>query len=225
MTKKNFSRPKKNSKHFSSVNMQNMQKIHTLKKICFDLKISFFNFLCARAPMRARWWRAHITQKCIFWLFFIHMLFILARSARATARAITKCAPMNSHDQIDAICTINHYRNLKIDEFAICWTFVENRFFRKFLTFFFKKLDFLKNDQISMECKFINFYDMIMIYSANLIYLTMWIRFEEFFDGARTCARAARAYSSSYEMLFLKDFLHWSTIWARSARASARAPI
>ena len=96
-----------------------MEKIHTLKKICFDLKISFFNFLCARANARAL--VAHgYHQKMHFLTFFIHMLLILARSARATARAITKCAPMNSHDQIDAICTINHYRNLKIDEFAIC---------------------------------------------------------------------------------------------------------
>ena len=136
--------------------------------------------------MRARWWRADITQKCIFWHFLIHTLLVLARSARATARAITKCTPIDSDDKIEVFCTINHYRNFKIDEFTICRTFVENRFFRKFLTFFFKKLDFLKNDQISMECKFINFYDMIMIYSANLIYLTMWIRFEEFFDGAHT---------------------------------------
>ena len=61
-----------------------------------------------------------------------------------------------------------------------------------------------------------------MIYSANLIYLTMWIRFEEFFDGARTCARAARAYSSSYEMLFLKDF-YIGQLYERAARAQVRA--
>ena len=108
-----------------------------------------------------------------------------ARSARATARAITKCTPIDSDDKIEVFCTINHCRNFKIDEFTICGTFVENRFFRKFLTFFSKKLDFLKNCQISMEYRFTNFWDMIMIYSANLIYLTMWIRFEEFFDGAR----------------------------------------
>ena len=98
------------SKHFSSVNMRNMEKMHTLKKICLDLKISFFNFLCARAHH----------QKMHFLTFLIHMLLILARSACATARAITKCVPIDSHDQIEVICTINHYRNLKIDEFAIC---------------------------------------------------------------------------------------------------------
>ena len=170
--------------------------------------------------MRALVARGH-HQKCIFWILLIHMSLILARSARA----ITKCTHIYLYDQIEVICTINHHRNFKIDEFAICWTFVENRFFRKFLTFFFKKLDFLKNDQISMECKFINFCDMIMIYSANLFYLTMWIHLEGFFDGTRNCARTARAYSTSNEMLFLKDFLHWSAIWVRSARASARALI
>ena len=219
LTKKFF------SKHFSSVNMPDMEKIHTLKKILLDPKISFFNFLCAREPMRARSWRAHITKKCIFWLLLIHMSPILARSARATARAITKCTPIDWYDQIEVICTINHYHNSKIDEFAICWTFVENRFFRKFLIFFSKKLDFLKNCQISKEYRFINFWDMIMIYSANLFYLTMQIHSELYFDGARTCARAARISSTSNEMLFLKDFWHWSAVWARSARASARALI
>ena len=158
--------------------------------------------------MRARWWRAYITRKCTFSLFLIHMLLILARSARATARAITKCTPIDSDDKIEVFCTINHYRNFKIDEFTICRTFVENRFFRKFLTFFFKKLNFLKNEQISMECKFINFCDMIMVYSANLFYLSMQIHWEQFFDGAR----AARISSTSNEMLFLKDFLHWLAI-------------
>ena len=194
-----------------------MEKIHTLKKILFDPKISFFNFLCARAPMRARSWRADITKKCIFWLLLIHMSLILARSARA----ITKCTPIDWYDQIEVICTINHYRNFKIDEFAICWTFVENRFFRKFLTFFSKKSNFLKNCQISREYRFTNFWDMIMIYSANLFYLTMQIHSELYFDGAR----AARISSTSNEMLFLKDFWHWSAVWARSARASARALI
>ena len=47
--KKLFFDQKVFSKLFSSVNTPNMEKIHTLKKICFDLKISFFNFLCARA--------------------------------------------------------------------------------------------------------------------------------------------------------------------------------
>ena len=169
--------------------------------------------------MRARWWRADIIKKCIFSTFLVHMLLILARSARAIARAILKLFPMDLYDKIEVICTINHYHNVKIDEFTICWIFVENRFFRKFWTFFFKKLNFLKNDQISLKYKFINFCHKIMVYSANLFYLTMWIRFEEFFDGARTCARAASAYSPSNEMLFLKDFSHWSTIWACSARA------
>ena len=205
--------------------MPDMEKIHTLKKLYVDLKISFFNFLCARAPLRACWWRAHITKKCIFWLLLIHMPLILARSARATARAITKCTSIDWYDQIEVICTINHYRNFKIDEFAICWTFVENRFFRKFLTFFSKKLDFLKNCQISMEYRFTNFWDMIMVYSANLFYLTIQIHWERFFLMARALARAARISSTSNEMLFLKDFLHWSAIWARSARASARAII
>ena len=166
-TKKNF------SKLLSSVNMQNMKKIHTLKKICFYLEISFFNFLCARAPMRARWWRADIIKKCIFSTFLVHMLLILARSARAIARAILKLFPMDLYDKIEVICTINHYHNVKIDEFTICWIFVENRFFRKFWTFFFKKLDFLKNDQISLKYKFINFCHKIMVYSANLFYLTI----------------------------------------------------
>ena len=153
------------------------------------------------------------------------MSLVLARSARAIARAIIKCSPIDLYDQIEVICTINHHRNFKIDEFAICWTFVENRFFRKFLIFFSKKLDFLKNCQISMEYKFINFWDMIMVYNANLFYLTMRIHWEQFFDGARTCARAACISSASNEMLFLKDFWHWSAIWARSARALARALI
>ena len=170
----NFFLTKKISKHFSSVNMPDMEKIHTLKKIVFDLKISFFNFFFARAPMRARWWRADITKKCIFWILLIHMSLILARSARA----IIKCTPIDLYDQIEVICTINHHRNFKIDEFAICWTFVENRFFRKFLIFFSKKLDFLKNCQISMEYRFTNFWDMIMVYSANLFYLTMQIHWE-----------------------------------------------
>ena len=64
-----------------------------------------------------------------------------------------------------------------------------------------------------------------MVYSANLFYLTMRVHWEQFFDGARTCARAARISSTSNEMLFLKDFWHWLAIWARSARASARQEI
>ena len=74
----------------------------------------------------------------LFLTFFIHMLFILARGARA----ITNCTPIASHDQMEVFFIINHCRNLKIDEFVICGTFVENRFFRKILTFFSKKLIF-----------------------------------------------------------------------------------
>ena len=66
--------------------------------------------------MRARWWRADIIKKCIFSTFLVHMLLILARSARAIARAILKLFPMDLYDKIEVICTINHYHNVKIDE-------------------------------------------------------------------------------------------------------------
>ena len=55
----NFFLTKKISKHFSSVNMPDMEKIHTLKKICFDLKISFFNFFLRALVARGHHQKMH----------------------------------------------------------------------------------------------------------------------------------------------------------------------
>ena len=76
------------SKHFSSVNKQNMEKIHTLKKICFDPKISFFNFLCART-----------SPKNAFFDFYWFICHLFWRAARAQPRAPLQ----NAHQSIGMI--------------------------------------------------------------------------------------------------------------------------
>ena len=116
------------------------KKYILLKKFVFIWRFHFSTFY-ARARQCARAGGARISSKNAFFQLF---WFICWLFWRANARAILKLFPMDLYDKIEVICTINHYHNVKIDEFTICWIFVENRFFRKFWTFFSKNWIFWK---------------------------------------------------------------------------------
>ena len=73
----------------------------TLKFVCFDMENLFLKKILARAHLRALSARANFWPKMTFYKIPKNYCFILARSARASARAVSKCAPTYSPDHKD----------------------------------------------------------------------------------------------------------------------------
>ena len=75
----------------------------TLKFFLFDMMNAILKKVLARAHFRALCAHANFQLKVTFCKMLKHDCLILARSARASARAVAKCAPKQMNQKI-AIC-------------------------------------------------------------------------------------------------------------------------